>query len=367
MQTDRQKLAIITIAHGVNYGNKLQNYALEATLRQLGFEVETLKQKVSYLTLLHDLINKLRRPVESFKEIKPKRQRAAKFALFNKDYLSFARYSIARKTDIAKISGVYDYFVLGSDQVWNPYFRMYNRAAMFGYGLKPGQAVPYAPSFGVSSIPGAQRTQITKYLKALKYISVREKQGQEIVNELTGRKDTVHVLDPTLLLSADDYRVIASKPKDFGINKGKGYILTYFLGQAAGALRDDIQSTARANNLDVINLNDINDSVVYSYGPSEFLYLFDNASLVLTDSFHAAVFSIIFRRPFVVFDRSRDKEASMNSRIESLLDVTGLHDRYNIDLKSKKLFKPDYSAVSERLEKEQQKSLNYLKKALGVK
>lgn len=359
------RVAIITIAHGSNYGNKLQNYALASILGRYGSVVETFRQRVSIFTVAHDLVKRLRHPLRSLAALPTERHRERTFADFNSRYLKFSKHVIGRKTNLKKFAKDYDYFVLGSDQIWNPYFRMYNRAAMFGYGLREGQAVPYAPSFGVSAIPEDKKAEISKYLNALSYISVREQKGVELVKELTGRNDAVHVLDPTMLLDAKDYRLVAKKPDLF--TDDRNYILTYFLGDNANALQSEIEQYAKRNNLKIINLNDAADEVTYAYGPSEFLYLFDHAELILTDSFHATVFSITFRRPFVVYGRERKNEASMNSRIESLLSIVGMQDRYNIVLGSSSLFKVDYSKVGRRIANERKTSLAYLEKALGLR
>lgn len=353
-----KKIGIITIAHGENYGNRLQNYALSTVLRGLGYEVETFRQKNRPSSALKEGALKLQNPKTALLD----KKRKSKFNRFNQEYIPMTRQYLRYSTSLRSLANRYDYFVLGSDQVWNPNFRAYNHATMFGYGLREGQAVPYAPSFGTSIIPDNKKDEIRKYLDALKFISTRENRGVEMVNELTGRDDAVQVLDPTLLLDEKDYSLIASKPAVMGKKK---FILLYFLTEPSEKRLRDIAKLSKENNLTVIRLHDPSDAEMYTQGPSEFLWLFKNATLVLTDSFHGTVFSVIFKTPFVIFERNRKGVASMGSRIETLLSITNLHDRYNMELQNERLLHLDFTEAHSNIRKERKRSLQYLVRALG--
>lgn len=358
-------IGIITIAHGTNYGNRLQNFALSKIISNYGFKVVTLKERISTLTIIHNTMHILLTPVASVRLLSLTRRRKEMFTGFVRQHIVFSQYHIGPRTKLSNLSDKFNYIVLGSDQIWNPNFRMINRATMFGYGLKDGQAVPYAPSFGTDVVIKGERKRITLFLNSLKYISVREEQGVRIVKELTGRDDAIQVLDPTLLLNAADYRAVECRPAN--LNTNKKYIVTYFLGEIPNNVKKSITELMKSKNLILIEFNNPANSDIYTYGPSEFLYTIDNAELILTDSFHATVFSIIFRRPFVVYDRVRKGERSMNSRIDTLLNITGLERRRNLEVLNSKVFSINYSNVQSRINIKKNESLNYLKKALSVK
>ena len=140
------------------------------------------------------------------------------------------------------------------------------------------------------------------------------------------------------------------------------HILNYFLGEISKDRKKEIEKIATENNCDVINILDTN-SPFYNCGPGEFLYLEKNAFLVCTDSFHSSVFSIIYDTPFVVFER-QDKFDSMNSRIDTLLSKFKYR-KFNGNI-SNDLLKCDYSEAKEILEREKEKSREYLCKALDA-
>ncbi len=154
----------------------------------------------------------------------------------------------------------------------------------------------------------------------MKAISVREADGVRLARELSGREAAVH-LDPTLLLGSDEWRAIARRPTWLD---DKPYLLTYFLSRRPDAAAE----VARENDLALINLLRADNFDHYTTAPEEWLYLFDHASLVYTDSFHGTAFSIQFRTPFVVCDRAGEKKGkAMSSRIDTLLKTAGLNER----------------------------------------
>ena len=117
--------------------------------------------------------------------------------------------------------------------------------------------------------------------------------------------------------------------------------------------------------LTIINLNNIKQSQYYIVGPREFIYLFNNAEIIFTDSFHACIFSIIFEKKFFVFDRQGINEPNMSTRIDYILDKFNLAERKITSLENvSNLSEIDYSQVYKILNKERQKSLNFLKESL---
>ena len=143
----------------------------------------------------------------------------------------------------------------------------------------------------------------------------------------------------------------------------KKYILNYFLGNLSEKRKKEISRIAKENNCKIINILDKNDNF-YSCGPSEFLYLEKNAFLICTDSFHSTVFSILFNRPFIVFDRE-DSEVKMSSRLETLLNKFGLKNQwFDKKIKNEQL-DCDYSQVPQILKEERLKAKKFINEALN--
>ena len=219
----------------------------------------------------------------------------------------------------------------------------------------------FSASFGISKIPSEMKEYYKERLEGLNNISVREEAGKKIVEELTGRKDVQVLVDPTMLLTAEEWDKVAKKPKQLKTDK---YILNYFLGELSETRKKEIDRIAKENDCEVINILDKN-SPFYQTGPSEFLYLEKNAFLICTDSFHSSVFAVLYNRPFVVFERE-DKLVNMNSRIETLINKFNLQNRKFTGKITEENLQHDYKEAYEILEKERQKSNEFLKKALDI-
>ena len=144
----------------------------------------------------------------------------------------------------------------------------------------------------------------------------------------------------------------------------KKYILKYFLGHVSEEKEKEIERFAKENNCDIIDILDKNS--FYATGPSEFVYLIKNAFLVLTDSFHSCVFSIIFNRPFLIFERDEEGMRNMNSRIDTLLQKFKLDGRRFDGNISNEHINVDYSHIADILKLEQENTINFLNKALDI-
>lgn len=361
------KAGIITIYDfNPNYGNRLQNYAVHNILTSLNIKATTL-----YVEKYEDF---------KYKQIKWWIHKISKFSFcknkdyWNCDYLKRKRFIKFNKTYIPSkqikalenVSSKYDYFVVGSDQVWNP--RWYDQCLMKkdAYLLKfakPDQKVCFSPSFGASYLPEEWRIHFAEALRNFPNISVREDAGSKIVKQLTG-KDAEVLIDPTLMLSKEEWMKIEAKPKD--VNFNKRYILTYFLGEKTSETEQYIKKIAQDNDLVIYNLLDVKQPKLYIADPSEFIYLINHADLILTDSFHACVFSFIFGKPFQVFPRG-GTDNNMMSRIETLLNKFNLQRKlYNGDTQQD-IFECDYSQGYIQLKQEQEKVIDFLNRSMKIK
>lgn len=371
------KIAILTLNGYFNYGNRLQNYALQETLKSLGFDVETIingnkpnrDKKVTFLQRINNIKGKS--PEEIYKRInfdlwkiihkeenkQSEIERTEIFKKFTLDYIKETNYTISEE-----LSDGYDYFVAGSDQVWNPSY-IHGSSIYFLTFADKEKRIAFSPSFGVSEIKPEYIERYKKWISGMHRLSVREDDGAKIIKELTGI-DAPILVDPTLLLTREEWISISKEAK----NKPKGkYLLTYFLGGIPNKYKREIKNIARKNNLEVINLGDIREKETYRTGPSEFIDYINSCSVFCTDSFHGAVFSILMEKPFIVYERM-GSALSMFSRINTLLNKFDLNSRKASNVHtSKDVFSIDYSHVPSILEMERNKALNYLKEALNVK
>ncbi len=365
----KKTVGIITLFGNTNYGNKLQNYALQKVLEDMNFNVQTIKtlkisKKKTFFekiliyrsNLLEIIISKLNNRKNRMIENK----RLEKFIQFSKQYLNETESIIFENAIPENLKNEYDFFITGSDQVWHPTFGA--SSLEFLSFVPEFKRISYAASFGISNIPSHLKEYYKTELEKMKSISVREETGAKIVRELIGDDVDVHV-DPTMLLNKNKWLKIINTSKV----KSHNYILTYFLGEAYNEYNNWIKTFSRKHNLEIINILDIKNEQIYTSDPSEFLGLISNATLMCTDSFHGSVFSIIFETNFMVFDRIKNNEAVMGSRIETLLEKFNFNSRkWKNNISDNDVLNMSFMHSKAILEYEQHKALTYLRKALKV-
>ena len=371
------KIAIITITDGANYGNRLQNFAMQELLKSLGNNVETIQRKTKRdIKGIEKSKYYIKEYVKKFLGKKNtsfyRRKRTENFNEFNEKYIVFSEEILSENTAPVDFWENYDYFVCGSDQIWNTSFEIItcdvkNYLASFA---KPSQRIAFAASFGTNHVNSKYIELFSEELKKFKSIAVREDVGKTIVENLTGRKDVQVVLDPTLLLKKEQWEKIEEKPSYIG---NKKFAVTYFLGGINKEMNQYIDEMAHESHAEVINLDieflldsNILNKDFFETSPSEFIWLIHHAEFVLTDSFHAAVFSVIFRRPFLVFERLATEENNdMSSRIATLLERFDLTDcRDEVSHPTKKPRSYDCFKIDEILQNEHEKAIEFLTKAL---
>ena len=357
-----KKVGIITIYGNNNYGNKLQNYAVQKTIEKLGnFSVETIK---NYSTLN----NRKRTIIDYLKTIKlffinnvieKTNGRYKYFSDFNQ-HINYTKTYFTFKDKKNKFK--YDYLSIGSDQVWNPEYRF--KDFDLGDFSDNDKIFSFSASLSAENFPSYFRSDVVKKkLLTFKQISVREQRGKELLEKLTGRKDIEVLVDPTMMLTTEEWDEVAKKPKQLKSDK---YILNYFLGDLSNERRKEINRIALENKCTVINILDKNDPL-YKTGPAEFLYLEKNAFLICTDSFHSSVFALLYNRPFVIFDREYKNVRNMNSRFDTLIQKFKLKNRkFNGEITNENL-NHDYSEAYKILEEERNRTIAFLMNALDIK
>lgn len=355
--TKKKKIGIITTHHYPNYGNKLQNYALQTVLQRMGFDVETIDDartwksmnswKENWKVLLHVLTG--------FRYV-PYHTRVFKFIHFSKRYINYSPIVIRKDSDVNKLKLTYDYFVVGSDQIWNPEWPIFSNAFGFAAFANKEQKVAYAPSLGISEMLPERTDEYRQWLSNWKALSCREYEGAKIIEELSGIRTKV-VLDPTLLLTKNEWEILASCP----VLKSK-YAVLYSLREIDNELMHSIKEDVAHKGLSlfVLGAYDLNNS----YGPSEFLSLFKNSDYIYTDSFHGCVFSLLFHRSLTVLHiNENEKIKDKISRIITLFENAGItHNNFPQPLNS--ISNIDWETVDIKLATKRLESIEYLKSNL---
>ena len=374
---NEERIGIVTIDDYTNYGNRLQNYALTKLLESAGFQVINGIQvytKEDWANLSNNQFKRLIKRIIPFQLVKNKlytpsvpktqllKRRQDRFVNFVNSYTT-----IIEPVIISSNTGAYNflqkkynikYYITGSDQVWNPYYQ--GRSYEFLSFVPKNERLSFAASFGVDEIPKRLVPVYQQYLKEFNYISVREKHASDIVFELTGRDASV-TLDPTLLLDRETWELCIRKPK---VELQNRFICSYFLG----AIPEAVEMLSKKTGLPIYRMNCIEDEDFYTFDPCEFLYMIKNAEYVVTDSFHATVFSIIFNKEFYVFQRQEDGVESMFSRIETITQRFKLENRiqprncialqHSID---------NWMWIASELKAEREKSMNELIEKMSVR
>lgn len=345
-----KRIGIITINDNNNYGNRLQNYTTFFTLNKIGYEVKTIENYHLFNNILKYGYRRIR--FRHFnKDYSSHKEKANNFKIFNSNILFDSKEMFPLRT-----LSEYDFVLVGSDQVWHPLYSL-DCVKALKY-VKPEKRISFAASFGVDSIDEKSKKIVRQDISRFKAISVREDAGAKIIKEITGRDATV-LIDPTMLLDKEEWLKVSKMPKNM---IDKPYILTYFLSPTSKSTEDLLRKYSKGRN--VIRLLHDNDVVAQDAGPSEFLYLFNHADLVLTDSFHACVFSFLFGKPFMVFDRNISGQ-SMNSRIDTLLKKFKLERKYAKSRLKNDIWEHDYEEGYVILKEERKKTFNFLKQAIG--
>ena len=367
MENSKKKAAIISLYGNCNFGNKLQNYAVQEILREFGLNTVNIvnvpclnNKNVSYTDIfkfyikgwIHQLVyrNKI---IDCVDQKDPKKRRK-NFLEFNKKIVNSNHFfSFFRLKEFSE----YDYYFVGSDQIWNPIYGGLSDLDLLTFTEKKKIAI--SASFGIEELSLKYRDRVKKYISKFDAISVREKEAKNIIETITDRQDVEVLIDPTMMLPKEEWNKIVKKPEKILPNK---YIVCYFLGTKTKEYISAIHKIAAEKGCEIIDLSNL-ESEFYCCGPSEFVYLIKNAQFVCTDSFHASVFSILYNRPFVVFDRN-GKHTGMGSRINTLLKTFHLEKlHYTGNLQDVSL-EYDFSIANQLLNEEREKAYRFIHHAL---
>lgn len=359
-----KKVATITYYHQTyNYGAILQAHALQVVLNQLGFVSEILDYQRSYKDITSAKTTKLNRlfgkitSINSFGDIEniinyPFRRawiekismdinrRKKRIEDFKSEYTEKTR--ILNCETISKVSDDYNAFVCGSDQIWNP--TRFDPNFFLSFVPDNRKKIAYAVSLGVNAFSAKEKAIIAPLINRFDSISVREESGIKLISELTN-KNVVKVIDPTLLLDRNYWQqFIHDLDGEF---KPRPFIFSYQIGQN-NAHRDLAKRLGKDLRLPIFTIPGVAYPQPYDFSysdvnfidasPQDFISLIAHSELLITDSFHACVFAILFGKKFIVLKRDTDRDRlSMNSRVYDLLSMFSLEDHLMRDPKHAKL------------------------------
>lgn len=322
------KIGIITWFNHENYGTKLQAYALQRYLRNkennvtlLNFSLDDSAPKTkshnSIFTKIYLRIGYYKLKFYMEKYSAELNKKSVEFTKFTESYCDISE-QINTDSEYISLCNTYDALIFGSDQIWNP--NWFHKFYYADFQQINTRRIAYAPSFGVSQIPFSMYEDYRRVLNRFSKLGVREKSGVSMIEEISGKKSEL-VCDPTFLLSANEWMKLEINP---GIKKDK-YILCYFLTDNFNHWIA-VKKYARMKKMKIITIPvgghsySKGETIITDATIQNFIYLIHNADVVLTDSFHGSVFSLIFEKQFYVFERHNNKsKQSQNSRILNLL------------------------------------------------
>lgn len=371
-----KRICVLTMHRVCNYGSALQAWATQEILQRMGFDVKLLDYVFPndyHLQFSPPISLKIRlaRMVMNYLYHNPMKRKELAFKQFRESHLKCTK-CIKTREGLMHLPCEFDVYLVGSDQVWNPDVIHEDYSFFLDFIHEDSKKISFASSFSQSNLEKFNTQRITELLNRFHAISVREKNAQQIVKNLTNRNVPI-CLDPTLLLGVDDYDSLAEEST---LKIEGDYILVYVLNyafnpypfasrfieklsQETGLKVVCIDFSARQH-LNVSRRIHLHDAI----GPSEFLWLFRHAKYVVTSSFHGTAFALNFRIPFYSIVNDEDNG---DDRMVSLLNQLGADDRIVINnSKVNRLnFNMNWELIHQKLHGLKDFSLNYLIKSLS--
>ena len=317
------KVGIITFLHNDNFGSALQAYALQRTVRELGFECQHLDYNPDGTEKIRNLLksgNNLKLVLDGIRKKRVRadqsgaRRKSLAIPAFYDKHMQLSRRCRNRQ-ELKEVSADCDLLLCGSDQIWNPVWL--NEAYFLTFAKKDTPRIAYAPSLGVSRMPKASKMRkIRKWTEGFRAVSVREEEGAALLEQMTGRKADV-MPDPVCLLSREEWNELAGEK-----SSREPYLLCYFIGENPGYW-DRVRELQQETGLQAAVLPVNADSFSCGYklldgaGPEAFLAAVRDAACFCTDSFHGLVFGTLFGTRTELIRRYReDDPESKNSRVD---------------------------------------------------
>lgn len=364
------RIKTITCHDVYNHGASLQAYALQTYLLSLGHDVEIIDYKPDYLSghyKLWSVANPLfDKPIVKQLYLLAKLpgrllslKRKRLFDEFTNAYLRLTNHRYHSVEELKSNPPQADVYIAGSDQIWNTLFPNGRDAAFYlDFAPHTAKRISYAASFATEDVVEEYKPFVKTMLQNFDEISIRERCSLSLLENL-GRTDGKAVCDPVFLLSKAQWnRLLPSA------NIQERYLLVYDTEKSA-KLRKIAQRIAKEKNLKIYNVSAYKigyaDQELWASSPLNFVQLVRDAEYVISNSFHATAFSIIFGKNFCVVNRTE----KINERMKSILEELGLQERLINDYYVGLLEKPGYESVNLRLQQTIAASESYLKMALA--
>lgn len=347
-------VGICTIYDENNYGNRLQNYAVQELLRGIGLCPITIKYEnfeSNYQLYKWVFVHRVKQLI---KIVILRDKRVKNFLKFDQRYIkSTKKYYNGRM----KCKLQYDYYVAGSDQVWNPELNRLSRMDLLT-AFDSGVKFSLSASVGVEELSEENESKLKRAVSEMTGISVREETAKKFIEDISN-KEVVTLLDPTMLVERSVWDAISKCPRALP-NK---YMIVFFLGKVSRDTQERIESISAETGYTIVKIGDA-ASDFYGVGPEEFVYLLGHAGFVFTDSFHATAFSILYQIPFFVVSRNYGN-IEMNSRIHTLLEHFSFEKRYVADISSTTVdLEMDYSNTKKILCQERLKFNQFIEECI---
>ena len=359
------KICTITCHDVYNVGASLQAFALQTYLKSLGHDVKIIDYKPDYLSKHYrlDIVGNPKYDKPFLKQayllaklpgrlrILPRKKA---FDSFTSEYLDLTkRYTSSE--ELKKEPPEADVYFAGSDQIWNPLFPNGKDPTFYLDFVQQGVRASYAASFAVDEFPQELREVTAQYLNRFDHIAVREKSGLSVLKTL-GIKDAETVLDPVFLLDRAQWESMAERPEGCEAP----YLLVYDFDNSA-SVRRLAEKIAAENGWKIYSIFDLPyaERCFPLCGPETFLGLVQGAAFVLSNSFHATAFSVIFEREFAVVERTE----KINTRMRDFTALLGLSDHMVTETVSVPL-NTDWAQVKRRLEEEIDHAKAYIDEVL---
>ncbi|NMH88334.1 polysaccharide pyruvyl transferase family protein [Flavivirga algicola] len=365
------KIKTITCHEVYNYGASLQEYALINYLELLGHETEAIHYKPNYLS---NHLNIWRVPNASLKipiikhlyllaklpsrigELKKKKA----FDIFSEKYIKTGDVLYKSNEELKENIPSADVYICGSDQIWNSFFQNGKDPAFYlDFAPNDKLKISYAASFAIDEIKESLKPFVKEKIERLNSVSVRETSGVDILEQL--EINATQVLDPVFLFNKEYW----NDKFVFPINEK--FILIYDF-DSNSLIQKLALKLAKENGLKIFAVNKnikYADTNFWQKGPEHFLSLVANAELIISNSFHAVAFSLIFNKQFLVVNRKE----KINTRMRDLLALFGISNLLlndDSDIK-KQTIKPinSYDFINNKMYEAIDKSKRFLKEAIS--
>lgn len=337
-----KNIGIITFQNASNYGAVCQAFALKKTVEKIGLNASVIN---------YDSPNMALKSVQQ-----------SQFKEFINGHLNLTKEYLSKQE--IDITG-FDAIISGSDQVWNPRLTGGDMTYFLDFVPEHIKKVSYAASIGLNGDLFMEYKDVfEKYVPTFSGISLREETHVDYIQSIAKDKEVIASIDPSLLLTSNEYLEAFNLPD----NRSEDYIFVFSYALDP-KMYDFANMLSLKSGYKIVALSPYNGGnyvsgtkIMRKVPPVEWLQLFNSAKMIITDSFHGMMFSIVFNKPFYAYTPNRSNVA----RVRDILKKLNLEDRKltNITNVAETVWEMDYTKVNEILEMERKKSLEYLKNQL---